>query len=684
MKRVGIDIGGTFTDFAFVDEETGEIGHFKNLSTPKDPSVGVMELLKQTGISGQDIGMLVHGSTVVINTFMERKGAKTGLIATKGFRDILELRRCARTHLLDPFFQKPWMFIPRRLRVEVDERTLGDGSIRKTIDPGDVREVIQGLIHRGIESVAVALLNSYVNPDHEKQIKKIIAQEFPDLFCTLSCELLPEIREFERTSTTAINAYVMPVFHKYIVSLIDKLKAYGIRSDLYVMQSNGGMTMASEAIYRPVHVIDSGPAAGAVAAAYWAGLSGYDRIVAFDMGGTTTKAVAIEGGEVKVTTEYELLAEMDKPGSGWPLYVPIIDLKEVGAGGGSIAWLEAGGGLRVGPMSAGADPGPVCYNLGGIEPTITDANAVLGRLETLLGGGMKLDLSKARKVILEKIAKPLGLSVDEAAAGITEIANAMTADAIREVTMARGVDPRDLTLVAFGGAGPMHAAAIMEELSIPESVIPPVPGTFSAFGMLCTDLRHDFSQTTLMETQTANIEMVNNIYRELEGRATETLRREKVGQADVKLFRSVDMRYLRQAFQVSVPVPGGNLGMNDIRDAERQFHRTHMDLYTYADEKESTEMITFRVRAVGGVSRPKLKPPEIRNFNQTPKEVRKVYFQREDGYLDCSIYWRDDLGPGSKIDGPAILEEKTSTTLVPPLFTARVDEFGNIILTRRG
>ena len=511
--RIGVDIGGTFTDMVILDETTGDLQNFKGLSTPEALSEGVVRLIEDAEIPSDHIFFLAHGTTVGINALLERKGPPTGIVATEGFEDVLELRRCAHTHLLDPFMEKPWMFVPRRWSVGVAERVRADGTIDKPVDLESARRAIRYLAEEeGVESVAICLLNAYANPAHEVTLKEMVRREFPDLYCCISSDILREVKEYERTSTTALNAYLLPVLSGYLAQLRAGLKDRGIATDFYVMQSNGQLMSRAESERKPVHTVESGSTAGSVGAAYIGAVLGYENVISFDMGGTTSKASVIEGGHPRITMRFELFEEPNKPGSGWPIRLPMVEIVEIPIAGGSMSWVDEGGTFHVGPQSAGASPGPVCYDLGSEQPTVTDADAVLGRLESLLADGLTLNIEKARKAIENWIAKPLGLSVDHAVAGIAEMADARAADVVRQLTAARGRDPRDSVLVVFGGAGPLHAARILEDLGMPEAIIPPVAGNFSAFGLLCTDLGQDAARTQVIQTAEAEPSTLDQIY----------------------------------------------------------------------------------------------------------------------------------------------------------------------------
>ncbi len=678
--RLGIDIGGTFTDLTGLDEATGEMFHLKTLTDPEQPVRAVWEALEGAGIEPSTLTRLSHGTTIGINAIVERKGAATAIVTTRGFRDILELRRSARTHVLDPLMDKPHIFVPRRSRVEVDERLTWDGTVSRPLDPDELCSVLTDLVARGIESVAVCFIHSYANPVHERKAGEVLTERFPNLYHTLSSEIVQALGEYERTSTAALNAYVHPVVHKYLTDLEDNLKERGLQTPLQVMQSNGGVMTAEEAARHPVHILESGPAAGSIAGAHLAELMGLENVVTFDMGGTTTKASVIEGGQPLSTVEFELFEEPNKPGSGWPIRVPMIDIVEVGAGGSTIAWLDDGNNLQVGPQSAGALPGPVCYGSGGVRPTVTDAYAVLGRLASLLDGGLPLDVEAAVRAIDEKMAQPLGMPVEEAAAGILEINDTRAADLLREMTIARGRDPRDFTLVAFGGAGPLVAAYVAREIGLELAVIPPAPGNFSAVGLLLADVVHDAMRTYTVALAEADPERVESLLEEMSRDLAQNLDRQGVGEDSRRFELGADLRYTGQFHVINVPVstaPGNGASFEGLA---RAFHEEHQRLFTYHLPEEPLELVNLRVRAVGALGRPALPRAGPGDASSALRGTRQVYFREEGGRVDCRIYHRRGLGTGASLTGPAIVEETTSTTLVPPGYQASVDDYGNILI----
>lgn len=672
MLRVGVDIGGTFTDVTVIDDETGKIISDKVLTTPKDPSLGVLEGLQQVGVDLRQAWFLVHGTTVGINALIERKGAKTGLITTSGFEDVLAIGRGNRTVFFDIFHKRPDPLVPRRWRLGVPERLNYLGEVLQPLDVEKAVAAIDHLAAQGVQSVTVCFLHAFKNPAHERQVKDLIRSRYPHMDVSLSSEVLAEIGEYERVSTTVTNGYLKLAIGAYLESLEASLKSMGSEVGLRVMQSNGGIMTSAMSKERPVQIIESGPVGGAVAAAYVGKLIGQPNIIAFDMGGTTAKANVIRQGVIQTTTEYWP--------AGYMVKIPVVDIVEVGIGGGSIAWLNAEGFLTVGPMSSGAEPGPVCYGLGGTAPTITDANVVLGRVRQLVGGRMKLDADKARLAIQEKLAGPLKIDPIETAVGVLEIAVAKMADTIRAVTVARGIDPRDFILCAFGGAGPMHAALIAREMDIPVTVIPPAPGTFSGLGFLCSDFRHDFVQTFLMNTAEPDRIRVQGIFSELDSRGTQVLQHEGFRAEDIALQRSLDMRYVGQAHEVNVRIPGAWTEAT-LSSVVEDFHRRHEEHYGHCAPGEPVEIVNFRVTAIG-----RNQSPTIRYAPQTERESptgrRKVYFKELAGWTDCPVYERTALPSGFRLSGPVILEEHTSTIVVPADFQAEIDAYGNVILRR--
>ncbi len=692
--RLGIDVGGTFTDATLINESTGEIQIGKVHSTPRDPSVGFLEaahrILRQAGVGPDAVAYVVHGTTVATNAIIEGNLAATAFITTDGFRDMLEIQRQIRPVLYDLLFEKPRPLVPRYLCYGVPERLDAQGNVLVPLDEEAVRRVAQELREEGVESIAICYLHSYINSVHEKRTGEIIREVFPESSLSLSSEVAPEFREYFRASTTVINAGVRPIVSRYLGSIEGRLREAGLSAELLVMQSSGGVLTFEAAQEKPVFMVESGPAAGVIAANYLGNALGRSDALSIDMGGTTAKAGLIQNGAPRVTKDYEVGAsarssERGAKGGGYPIRTPVIDLVEIGAGGGSIAWVDSGGGLRVGPHSAGADPGPVCYGLGGTEPTITDANVTLGRLDPdyFLGGEMSLDVEGARWAIKEKCADPLGLDVIEAAIGIIEIANTAMVNALRRISVQRGYDPRDFVLVAFGGAGPVHANRLAAELEIPTTLIPMSPGIFSAMGLLVTDLKHDYSVTLIERLENLDLEGLEAAYQGMEDQGRQALLREGVRPEDIAFQRQVDMRYVGQSYELPIPLGGGQFDAARLSGVQEQFHQEHERAYGFNAPEEPMEVVTLRVTAIGNISKPRLRElgQNGADLGQAQRATRPIYFAESEGFTECPIYGRYQLGPGSVIKGPAVVEEMDSTTVIHPGYTATVDKFGNMFLT---
>ena len=680
MFRIGSDIGGTFTDITVVDDATGQVRH-KKLLTTAEPADAIISVLGDLEIDLANTSFFSHGTTIAINVIIQGNGARTGVVMTRGFRDTLELRRGARTHILDPLMDKPRLFVPRRWRVEVNERVHADGTVEHPLDPSELCSVVQALVADGVESVAICFLHSYAYPAHEMQARAVLADHFPRLAVTLSSDLVPEIKEFERTSTAVLNAYCQPVVQRYLEALQAQVTTGGLHGDVHLMQSNGGLTVAREAARHPIKILESGPASGSIAASRLGARIGIGNLITFDMGGTTAKSSVVEAGEPLMTVEYELFEEHDKPGSGWPIRVPMIDIVEIGAGGGSLAWLDASGRLQVGPRSAGSTPGPVCYGRGGVEPTISDAHAVLGNLQDLLGGAFPLDRAAARSAMAQ-VAGPLGLDVDDAAAGILKIASAKVADLIREVTVSRGRDPRLFALFAYGGNGPLEAASILAQLDMPLAVIPPMPGTFSAFGLLDADLVTHTARTCLAPLADTRPERIAQLCDEMAGPLRASMARQAIPDDRITIDFHAELRYRGQFHQVAVPLADPRGGPSLLDALAESFHQEHLRLFTYELRGEPLEIVNLRARATGRVQRPELPMLEAASAGSARLGSRPVRFRDAGGAVDCSIYDRARLGAGAVVDGPAIIEEYTSATLVPPGFTAEIDSLANILLRK--
>ena len=693
--RLGVDVGGTFTDAILLNESTGEVRTGKVPSTPSDPSDGflsvVRRMLEEGAVPPETVRYVVHGTTVATNAIIEGNLSKTAFITTDGFRDLLEIQTGIRPALYDLQFEKLKPLVPRYLSFGVPERLDFRGDVLMPLDEDATRRVAEQLRDEGVESVAVCLLHSYINPDHERRIGEILHDVLPGALCSLSSDVAPEFREYFRASTTVINAAIRPIVSRYLDRIQSRVRGSGVLGELLVMQSSGGVLTFDAAIKRPVFMVESGPAAGVIAASNLGKTLGHDNVISFDMGGTTAKVGLIEDGIPRVTKEYEVggtaaTTEHGSRGSGYPIRTPVIDLVEIGAGGGSIAWIDSGGILRVGPHSAGADPGPICYGQGGTEPTITDANLVLGRIssEYFLGGEMRLDAEAARRAIEEKCADPLGMGVDEVALGIVEIANNAMVGALRRVSIQRGYDPRDFLLVAFGGAGPVHANRLAAELEMPTVLVPTSPGTTSAMGLLVTDIKHDYSIALIQRADQIDIGVANAQFRRMRSDGRMALVREGAADEDTRFVKQADMRYVGQSYELTVPLQENDLDADALDEILAQFHQEHERSYGFKAEGEPVEFVALRLSAVGVITKPQLW--KVRRGDDATtnavKETRPVYFAETGGRLNCPIFDRYQLGSGDEITGPAIIEEVDSTAVIHPDYRAVVDEFGNLFLRR--
>jgi N-methylhydantoinase A len=690
--RAGVDIGGTFTDIVLLDEN-GERFTKKVSSTVDDYARaivdGLSELLAEIG--GGRIVELLHGTTVASNAILEHKGAKTGLITTRGFRDVLEIRNLRMPRLYDMSWTKPVPLVERRWRVEVDERVNAQGQIEKPLDESSVERAARFLVDEGVEAIAVCLLHSYLNPAHEERVKEIVAEIAPATTLCTSAEVLPVINEYERSSTTVINAYVRPIVERYLSRLIGEVQRIGIDVPLLLMQSNGGLTTAKAAAVTPMHIIESGPAAGVVGVQSLMRRIGVKNAISFDMGGTTAKASLIENGEVTRAAEYQVgagivLGSRLLSGAGYTLKVPAIDLAEIGAGGGSILWIDAGGALQVGPHSAGASPGPVAYDQGGTEPTVTDANLVLGYLnpDHLVGGAVKLNTAKSHAVLAEKIAGPLGMSLEAAAHGAHLIAASNMIRAIKAVSSERGRDPRDYALVAFGGNGAIFAAGMAQEIGIGQVLIPPSAGVFSSFGLLYAEVEYYFTRTRKLLLRGADPTALQAVLNGLEDEARTRLAEDGFLSAAIEIRRFASLHYQGQSFELRVPVGAGRLDMTALAAIEEAFGAEHERTYGHrAGVDEPVELVSLEVIGRGLPDRPRAASaaaaslaPDIAIASPT----RRAYFGPQQGWLEARVINRTALAASQQ--GPCIVEEYDATCVVPPGWTARLDEFGNIAMRR--
>jgi N-methylhydantoinase A len=594
--RVAVDIGGTFTDLVAVDDN-GQVYRSKSLTTPDDLARGIHDCLRGANVDVASATFFVHGSTVTINAVLERKGARTGLITTKGFRDVYEIGRGNRPEGYNLFFKRPVPLVPRDLRVEVDERLYATGEVLTSLDENSATDAIGALKAAGVESIAVCLLHAYANAAHERRLGELLKQQFPEAYVSLSHEILREFREYERTSTTVLNSYVGPLVSDYLISLEQMLGSSGFSGIFRVMQSNGGVMSAETAKKMPVTMMESGPVAGVIAAAHLGESLDCRHIISFDMGGTTAKSSLIKDFHPEVTSSYYVGGYV----TGHPMMLPVVDIVEVGNGGGSIAWIDAAGGLKVGPQSAGAAPGPACYGKGGTEPTVTDANLIAGRIdpEYFLGSGIRLQRDKAAHAIEAKIGKPLGLSLDEAALGILTIANFNMSLSVRAVSVEKGYDPRDCALVPSGGGGGLHAMAIARELSVPRVIIPPMPAHFSALGMLMADLKHDYVQTFVRELAETSGAEIATAFSAPEKAAIDTLKEEGAKGEQIALRRFLDMRYRGQEYTLPVPVTEDLRTLNDFSPIRVRFDQLHQDHYGHSAPKEPVMIVNLRLSALG-------------------------------------------------------------------------------------
>lgn len=684
--RLGCDIGGTFTDFVLVNDSTGEVHIYKCLTTPQDPSDamerGIKALLESAPGYVSELHEVIHGTTLVINAILERKGAKTGLITTRGFKDVLELGREVRYDAYDIFAEYPEPLVPRPLRQEVEERVSSHGRILKPLDPDQVLQVLQSLTSMGIESLAVCLINSFENPVHERAIQEIVRSAHPDLSLSISCEVLPQIREYERTSTTVTNAYVKPITGRYLGRLEDRLKGLGIPGRLYIMLSSGGITSAQVAREFPVRIIESGPTAAVIASQFYGRMFGIENLFCFDMGGTTAKSCLIQKGEAGLVSTFEVgRVQRFKKGSGLPIQVPVVDLMEIGAGGGSIARISRMGTLQVGPESAGADPGPVCYGLGGREPTVTDADLVLGYLnpDYFLGGAMALDKEAAQEAIREKLAKPLGVSMTQAAYGIHDLINEVMGAAAKTHIAEKGGNPRLITMVAFGGAGPVHAYGLARKIGAPRVLVPRMPGVGSALGFFTAPIAFDVARSHKVGLEEADMFSIEELFQELEMEASAAIgaQRETHG---LRFERSMDMRFVGQGSETHLSLEGRPFHEFSREEIRRKFDETYRVLYGRTYPETPVEFVTFKVRA-RLPDRPFVIPPvEVgtSNLQEALKGEREAFSMLQKRFIPFRVYDRYRLSPGQTFRGPAIVEERESTIVMGEDATARVDQHGFI------
>jgi N-methylhydantoinase A len=672
---VGCDTGGTFTD-VFAVSDAGESRVAKVPSTPPRFDLGVVEGVRALGIRPAEVTTLFHGTTVTTNAVITRNGAHSALVTTRGFRDVLEIRRANRAELYDILWDPPEPLVRRRHRLEIDERVDYAGAVVTPLDEESVRAVARKLRAREIESVAICLINAHMNPAHERRAAEILVEELPHIHISLSTDILPEPPEFERTATTVANAYCAPVLRRYMDTLEEGLAEAGFKSDVVLVMHNGGGTMTTDyAKGVAVKTLNSGPAAGVIAAAAVAASAGRSNVVGFDMGGTSADISVVRDGEPQLTRSFDLEW-------GMPIRFPSIDVVSIGAGGGSIAWLDPAGYPRSGPQSAGADPGPACYGKGGTEPTNTDAQLVLGRVsnDLFLEGRMKLDVERSAEALRRRIAEPLGLSLEDAAEGVLRIANANMVKAIRLVTVESGFDPREFGLVAFGGAGALHAVDLARELQMPEVIVPPFPGVTSAMGLLFVDPLDDFSWAYVRRQHEIDIADAARIYTEMEERVVGNLTRQGVQRAEIAVEHAVDIRYVGQLHSVTVALP--EISGSGFAAAVASFHDEHLRQYRYSHPESPVETSTLRTTARG-----QREKPDLRSFvhagvdrEPLPTRERQVHFDGP-GWVATPVLDRTGLAAGDRFDGPCIVEELDSTVVLPPGTSATVDAVGNITIS---
>lgn len=689
--RIAVDVGGTFTDIVFMTEED-KIFTKKILSTPDDYSHainnGIKMGFKDSGISADRVSELIHGCTVATNAILEHKGALIGLITTKGFRDILEIRRFRMPELYNVAWNKPSPLVSREYRLEADERIDARGNILIPLNPGEVEKIVDKLVSKGVEGIAVSLINSYINPVHEQKIKKIISEKYPSIFISLSSEIIPLMREYERTSEAVVNAYIKPVVSKYMQNLAKAIKSQGITAPIFIMESSGGRMSLEASCEKPVYIVECGPAAGVVGGAFLSKRIDIPNIICLDMGGTTTKASCLEEGKISIASQYEVgagitMASRLQGGGGYVVRVPAIDIAEIGAGGGSIYWFDAGGALHSGPRSAGAMPGPVCYDQGGTQVTVSDVNLILGYLPGhLVGGTYPLNYDKAHKAVIDQIAKPLDKSIEDAAFSAYLIGNSNMMRAIRAVSTSRGRDPRNFALFAYGGAGPIHAVALARELEIKKVIVAPNPGLFSAFGLLFADIEHHFVKNFMRILDHSAVEDLNNIWDEMEKEAIEEIgTRGYEYEERPDLERAVDARYIGQSTELVIPVQWKPFKREDIQTLRNAFDEAHLKEYAHMRKDINVEIVNLRLTAKLSSPAKNLKEAKPSHSHKLPpkEDVRKAYFGEDYGWMDTQVIRIEELADES-IKGPAIVELYDSTSVIPPYAKARKGPWETILI----
>ncbi len=673
--QIGIDVGGTFTDVVARDSD-GIFHALKTPSTPSDQSIGVLNGLKamltRLSLSAETIGQVSHGTTVATNAFLERRGGKTALLTTHGFRDVLHIGRQNRPNLYDLKIKRSQPLIPRRHRYDVVERTRHTGAIERPLDATQVAEICTSLKAAGIESVAICFLHAYINPDNERTAASLVKKHLPDVYLSISSTILPEFREFERMSTTALNAYVQPEVARYMTNLVERLATNRVKASVNVMQSNGGMMAAQTAASRSVNTLLSGPAGGVLATARLAEISGFPNCITADVGGTSFDVATIINGQPAMRSENQI--------NGYAVKFPHFDIHTIGAGGGSIAWVDSGGALRVGPKSAGAQPGPACYGRGGSQPTVTDAHAALGHFGggALQGGVLQLDITAAQNAIQSEIATPLNLSLETATAGILRVVNASMSRAIRLMTVERGLDPRTFTLVPFGGAGPLHAVAIARTLSIPRLLVPIAPGNFSAFGLLTAPIRSDKVQSCFMPGNKIDFSEVNRRYADMKREIDERFAVENQSQTPERYERQADLRFKGQSYELTISIPDGKIDAATWRLIEQGYHQLHERIYGFSKADDPIELVNLRLSAFG--PRKTIELPTLPTSTEPPNPLAQQRIFSEGGWIEANLFEREQLRATQHIDGPAIVREPGATLLMGQGDRLTVDRYGNLII----
>lgn len=680
--RIGVDVGGTFTDFSIYNTISRKLIHYKRSSTPDDPScsivTGLAEILEKENIQAADIEYLAHGTTVATNALIEKKGDTIGLITTYGFKDLMEIGDQKRPSLYDLLRPKPVSLIHPGARWEVHERILYDGSIRQPLQEQDVLDGIAHFKKMGIRSIAVCTLFSFLNPIHEQKIREIIRREYPEAYVSISSDLVHEFREYARMSTTVLNAYLGPIMKEYVENFRESIKGAGVSVSPFVTQSNGSIISIDETIDCPIRTAVSGPSAGVIGAARIGKQCGLNSLITFDMGGTSIDVSLIQDGKANVS--FERMVE------GYPARIPMIDIVTVGAGGGSLACVDEGGVLKVGPRSAGAKPGPACYCRGGEEPTVTDANLILGKLnpKRILGGRMSIDEKRSISVIKKVICQKTDLSIEDAAAGIITVVNSNMVRAIRAVSVERGYDPRQFTLVAFGGAGPLHACEVAEEIGIRQVLFPPSPGTLCSLGLLMADTQFDLSRSRLTIVNEQNLSIINNLLADLALEGQQLLNTQKIPELRRRFQFGFDCRYEHQNYELTISINKGKLNESDLNELKKAFGNAHEHAYGYQDKERPVQIVNYRLSAIGLSDKPQI--GHIQECSASvPKEneVRQVRFEKQCKFIETPVYLRDDLPSDCVLQGPAIIEQMDSTCVIPPGWTALSDQYGNILVERK-